>query len=208
MSLLLPLEIETSASLVLDALNKESIDVYRFLSERYLSVDPGADAVFQFMFRSFYRLDNAGLTPKFKQRYFDLMQDAKEAGRADLVSIVKELWKFPNRKGQQSLQFSFATKLAATVDPRLPIYDAEVASLFGFQPPHPSKPFEVRLDTYLSFYCKLRRLYEQTLTNNQLNFTRTLFREKFTCNEAQVSEQKALDFIFWAAGKRSKARAQ
>jgi hypothetical protein len=34
--------------------------------------------VFQFTFRSFYRLDNAGLTPEFKSKYFALLEESRK----------------------------------------------------------------------------------------------------------------------------------
>lgn len=204
MSIQLPPEINENASQIIAALDPESIDVYQFLSERYLASDLATDTVYQFVFRSFYRLDNAGLTPEFKRRFFELMRDAKVAGVADIASLVEELRRFPNRKGQSSLQFSFATKLAATVNSHAPIYDAEVASLFGFRAPYTYKSFEKRLAEYLAFYEDLKQLYEKIIIDNQLRSARDLFRSRFGCDEMQVSEYKALDFIFWAAGKQSR----
>lgn len=107
-------------------------------------------------------------------------------------------------RGHQSLQFSFATKLAATVNPRLPIYDKEVASVFQFRAPYTYKPFERRLAEYLGFHECQKQLYEQIVNNGLLNAARAQFRKRFACSEEEVSEYKVIDFILWAAGKQSR----
>ena len=81
MSPQVPRYIENDADAILQTLSRESIDVYRFLSERFITFDPKDDAVFQFVFRSFYRLDNAGLTPEFKERFFNFPAQQKTADR-------------------------------------------------------------------------------------------------------------------------------
>ena len=78
---------------------------------------------------AFYRLDNAGLTPEFKSKYFMLLEESRNLPEVYLRNLVKELYAIPNLKGQQSLQFSFVTKLANTVNRQYPIYDSEVGCL-------------------------------------------------------------------------------
>lgn len=204
MPLQIPAHIENNAVPILDAIGQESVDVYRFLSQRYAENDPEDDRVFQFLFRSFYRLDNAGLRPEFKRRFFEIMSSAKLDGHMSIKSVVNDLRQITNLKGQESLQFSFATKLAATVDHHTPIYDAEVASILGFRAPYNYKSFDSRLEKYLVFYNDLKQLYAYIIETDQLSEIRARFRMKFSCSVDDVSEQKALDFIFWAAGKLSK----
>jgi hypothetical protein len=56
-------------------LDVESFYVYNFLKDEYLETkDITTNHLFQFTYRSFYRLDNAGLTKEFKNRYFELFK--------------------------------------------------------------------------------------------------------------------------------------
>lgn len=137
--------IEQNADSIVRDIGRESIDVYRFLSDRFLQSNVSSDTIFQFVFRSFYRLDNAGLTDIFKTRYFELLEANRRNESIDLTSIVTELYEFPNRKSHNTLQFSFATKLANTVNCSYPIYDSKVGLMFDFQVPGSYKAFEVRL---------------------------------------------------------------
>ena len=49
--------IEASRSRVIEALNPESPAIYTFLMDRFAHSDVAQDPVFQFVFRSFYRLE-------------------------------------------------------------------------------------------------------------------------------------------------------
>lgn len=193
--------IENDAAAILAHLEPESIAVYRFLSQRFKSHDPTNDGLFQFVFRSFYRLDNAGLTADFKKRFFELMSVAKAEGTADIHAISLELREFPTLKGNNSLQFSFATKLAATISPHLPIYDSKVATIFGYRTPYHRKCFEDRLAANLRFHSTLQAIYQRIIDENSFPTVRALFRSKSGASEQEITEHKALDFIFWTAGR-------
>jgi hypothetical protein len=70
--------IESNTGSILENL-KESIAVYNFLQTRFQQKeDVTKDLLFQFVFRSFYRLDNAGLGAQFKTRYFELMEEFRK----------------------------------------------------------------------------------------------------------------------------------
>lgn len=192
MTLIVASDIEANADKIVQSIGRESVEVYRFLSKRFLEQEPKDDNVFQFIFRSFYRLDNAGLTDKFKTRFFELLSIAKAEKKADIQGIVRSLFDIPNRRGQASLQFSFATKLAATVDSTSPIYDAEVASIFGFRPPYNHKPFEQRLSEYTAFYTELKSLYQTIIDRDRLRDARTMFYSQYLCSRSDVPETKVL----------------
>ena len=117
------------------------------------------------------------------------------------TSVVRDLWAIRNRKGQESIQYSFATKLAATVDEKCAIYDAEVAAVFSFRPPYTYRPFERRLAEYSAFHADLTALYNSIVETDRLREARALFRTMYGAPPASVPETKALDFIFWSAGK-------
>ena len=196
-------DIETNAEEIVTAIGRESVQVYEFLSETFARGSVAENCVFQFMYRSFYRLDNAGLTPDSKREYFVLLEGARNVSEVDLPGLTRKLFAIPNRKGHQSLQFSFVSKLANTVNPRYPIYDAEVASVFSFRAPYNYKTFDVRLSEYMAFYNRLRGIYATILDDNLLRGPRQMFREIYVAPVEKIPEVKVLDFLFWSAGKLS-----
>ncbi|MGA2301474.1 MAG: hypothetical protein ABSG77_12380 [Candidatus Acidiferrum sp.] len=190
-----------NAQVIVEAIGREAVDVYLFLSDEFPRGPVTQNFVFQFVYRSFYRLDNAGLTPEFKSAYFECMEDARRGSTVDIAAIVKELSKLPNLKGQESLQFSFVTKLASTINPSYPMYDDKVAKCFGFRVPYNYKPFDARLQEYLAFYDSLREFYEEVRVNGSVKELVNFFERIYSSAACRVPEVKVLDFIFWSAGK-------
>jgi hypothetical protein len=77
---------------VIDFFNDEPIDVYLYLRDRFESAaDCSRDTVFQFLFRSHYRLDNAGLSVIFKAAYFGLLEKNRGVENVDLECICPTL---------------------------------------------------------------------------------------------------------------------
>lgn len=194
-------KINTYASKIVENIDPESIDVYLFLSDQYRKGDVSTNYLFQFVFRSFYRIDNAGLTSEFKDKYFELMEEARKSQNLDLSYLSKELFKFPNKKGLNTLQFSFISKLANTVDASYPIFDSEISGLYGFKRPYNYKDFDVRLNEYLAFYSKLKSDYRKALKRNLLEFAMNTFEASFPQKEKPIPEIKKIDFLLWSAGK-------
>ncbi len=182
---------------ILEKLDVESIVVYEFLQKEFSKKDVSKDCIFQFMFRSYYRLDNAGLTTEWKQKYFE----AIEKNKNNLFDIKKFLLDFSNIKTLRkynSVQFSFATKAWNILDENKPIYDSFVAKVFNFSPTY-SKDINKKIDNYTDFYKKLEEIYQKILKEDLLKEVLKKFDNKFKNNT--LSQIKKIDFIFWAAGK-------
>lgn len=194
-------QLAAESNRLVESVGQESVDVYMFLTNQFAGGDVAGNHLFQFVFRSFYRLDSAGLTPEFKVEYFRLMEELRVHGSPDVSEIVLALRPFPNRKGQESLQFSFATKLANTVNWSYPIYDSEVARVFGFGTPYNYRSFEDRLSRYVAFYERIRIAYEYILEHDELLVAREAFRKRYRVPPETMAETKVLDFIMWRAGK-------
>ncbi len=58
--------INNDSDAIISNLHQESIDVYNFIQSEYKKGSISKNYIFQFAFRSFYKLDSAGLTPKFR----------------------------------------------------------------------------------------------------------------------------------------------
>lgn len=196
-----------NADRIVRNIDQESIDVYLFLKEQFNNSNVSRNPLFQFVYRSFYRLDNAGLTPEFKNEYFILLENNREIQSIDIEGIVTALHKYPNRKAQNSLQFSFVTKMINMINDSMPIYDSEVAKVFGFKTPSYTKPFKGRLADFLKFYIELEEFYKETIENKRVD---PVFRilENNLEHVHSLSDTKRLDFLVWSAGKlRNKATA-
>ena len=186
---------------IIENIDQESVDVFNFLKTEFSESDVTKNYLFQFVYRSFFRLDNAGLTPEFKTEYFELLEKNRNVKQFDFDIILKRLFDFPNRKGQNTLQFSFTTKMFNMINNGMPIYDSEVAKMFGFSRPQ-NKEFEKKLDKYLNQFGEISNGYNEIQEKGLLRETLELFDKKFMNNN--LFELKKIDFIFWSAGKIKK----
>jgi hypothetical protein len=87
------------------------------------------------------------------------MEEMRNSPTIDIVQVVDRLYEYPRRKGDNSIQFSFATKMANTIIPSYPIYDKEVAKAFGFSTNH-FKDKEQRMKRYLAKYQIIQDTYK------------------------------------------------
>lgn len=191
-------KINDNAETIIESLEEESVAVYVFLYNEFLKGDITLNPVFQFVYRSFYRLDNAGLTPEFKTAYFELLQQYRSEHSIDPVDIVNELYRYERRKGEHSIQFSFTTKLINMIEPTYPIYDSEVARVFQFSTYY-IKDKEKKLARYLEQQNIIIQTYNQIIEENLLEKPIVQLDTRFKNYKLPLT--KKLDFIFWAYGK-------
>lgn len=169
---------------------EESVRVYEWLDAHK---GQPTDPVFRFVFRSNYRLDNAGLTAGWKARYFEFL--ARREG--ELRAVLEGLYHVPTARNVKSLQFSFATKLLHTLDPRRPIYDSKVAELLGL-PVKKVRDFAANVAACVAVYDDLCEVQRQLLLDAGVNNRVAALKARY---DSPISDEKALDFLLWSVGK-------
>ncbi len=182
---------------IISNISRESVDVYLWLRDEYKKGNIKNNTVFQFVFRSYYRLDRAGLGKKLKKRYFELL-DAKED---NLEFILNELHKIPRERGDNTVQFSFATKLLHTIDNSKPIFDDEVSVVIHKKVAGKNKE---RIESARKIYAYLENFYSEFIGNVKIQKVIKKFKSKFDIDAKRISEQKILDFLIWSLGKLKK----
>lgn len=94
--------------------------------------------------------------------------------------------------------FSFITKLAATVSSDYPIYDSLVADVLGFDERNRTGNWEARRERCLAFYKWLQTLYDTLLSRTVTPSAIAALNSHYS---GALPDMKALDFLFWQAGK-------
>jgi hypothetical protein len=182
------------------SLDVESFHVYNFLKEEfYKTNDIRENCLFQFTYRSFYGLDNAELTKEFKNRYFELMQEYRTTS-IDLKEICIDLYNYRTQDGLNRVQFSFATKLANTIDDSYPIYDSEVAKVFNFNQPYYLKDRNLEIDKYLEQYDYIKHVSSQLSANENIKEIFLEMDDLYGVSCKSISNIKKLDFLVWRVG--------
>ena len=193
-------EILTNQNEILLRVDIESIDVYRFLRDEYKKGSINSNNVFQFVFRSYYRLDNAGLGDALKKKYFELLANRQD----NLKKILLELYRIPTLRNFNAVQFSFATKLLHTIDTNNPIFDSEVSEVIHKRVT--GKNMEEKIESCLKIYDSLKSTYMMLLQDKEIKNLILKFREKFRVDENDMPDMKVLDSIVWSLGKLMKKK--
>lgn len=179
---------------IFNEIKQESIDVYIFLLEQYDEGNISNNYLFQFIFRSYYRLDNAGLSPECKEVFFKLLNNKEK----NLNKILDTLYNIPTLRGLNAIQFSFATKLLNMIDSNSPIYDSQVGDVINQRVTGNSK--ETKIQSCNQILVNLESLYKILLGDKKIRDIVSKFRIKYD-KQNKCSDAKILDFILWALGK-------
>jgi hypothetical protein len=195
--------IESRSSEIIQSIARESIDVYNYLSSQLRQTNVTADYFYQFVYRSFFRLDNAGLTDNFKVKYFDFLEEFKNKKEFDYHEILSQLYEIKNKKNQCCFQFSFVTKMHNIIQNDRPIFDANVVDVLKLKFPS-KKLFDEKFKIHMQLLLEIESFYSKTVNDNLLPITLSVFDTKFSDNK--LSLNKKIDFILWSAGKKVKTK--
>jgi len=177
----------------------EDLDIHTYLTllDIFRNTDVGQDAEFQGKYCKYWRLYGAGLDQSFRASYFELMEGLKGKPIPNIEEVTRTLHEVPsNKKGRKTLQLSFASKLLHTLDPRRPIYDSMVATFYSFTVP--KRSFEVKLQSFLSFYGFLVIEYKRVLSNGSIQQPIAHFRHRFSVSD-EYTDEKIIDTLVWRA---------
>lgn len=102
-------------SVLLDAIDPATdVNVYQQLMDDLHRTDVAQDHLFQRAYRRYWQLNPARLSDSYLQAHFDMLEHLKARPEtATVETVARALYALPTHgNGRQSLQFSFASKLA------------------------------------------------------------------------------------------------
>lgn len=180
---------------------KDDFKEYFELKDLLAEKSPKAKQEFRKLFSQWYRLNNAGVTEAFKARYFELLFEAGPHGKEDPYSeILLNLYRFKRRRGDRSLQCSFASKLVGIHDESWPIYDKYVREFFGMGVPAAGS-IAFRAAGFASNMRLIKQRYQEWCACPQFNGTVEPLYEKNPGLRA-CHPHRALDVLVWTVGAK------
>jgi len=182
------------ADKIVDEIGLKFIQKYEWLLNSLNIRDVSVDKEYQKRYNAFWRL--RGLDSAYKDAYFKCLEANKFNSNIDAIQVCEFLYSFPtNKKGTKTLQFSFSTKIAHMVNPKLPIYDKMVRNFYHFPESNRSLNFDVRLLDYRLLYNFLIDEYKRILDKNLLAKAIKVFRSEL--NPKNFSDEKVIDSLIW-----------
>jgi len=116
---------------------------------------------FRRVFASYYGLNVAGLSPAFKDRYFERLFGLRlRPGVDPYTPLLRELHEIPGLNGKQGLHCSFVSKLVSIHDETRPIFDHHIGNFFGLAVPADGS-VDFRIAGFLWNLERLSKIYER-----------------------------------------------
>ena len=163
---------------------KKGIDKYIKIMELFTKVNVSKDEEFQRKYNDFYKIRR---NKQFRERYYSIIENSKK-DKPSLIKVLDELYKFGN------LEVSFASKLLATIDPNLPVWDKYVLENFKISPPSRKLEKIERINQTNGVYESLKNKYKDLLEKDEGKLMIRIFNEYYPND---ISSIKKIDFIIW-----------
>jgi len=162
---------------------------YNTIMDKIHSVDVSKDAEFQRNFNGFYRMRQRSKT--FYSTYYSLMEKCKSTPM-EFKDILETLYHELNR-----VEPSFSSKLLATINTSMPIWDVFVLKNLNLKkPPQYSK---TRLEDTVKLYDKIVNWYHHKTKSSEGIEMIKIFDEAYP--DSNISNIKKIDFILWQTRK-------
>lgn len=167
---------------------KAGIARYYDLLQRSSAVNVAEDLSFQKAFTAFYRLRR---DKDWRAYYFDLFECMKS--RKEDVSFGEIQLRLLQKCGQ--IESSFSSKMLATINPDMPIWDSYVLKNLGLKLRGKNK--EERFSMAVVLYDNICSWYRDFLKTDESKEMIEMFNQTFP-EYSNITEIKKIDFIIWA----------
>lgn len=162
---------------------KVGLTKYNWIMRRVHEVDVSADANFQKSYNGFYRMRQR--PADFYKTYYAFLEQNKDNPSLTFEEILTYLYEETG-----SIHASFSSKLLATVNPDMPIWDKFVLQNLGLRTPYYYA--KDRMQKTIQLYQRICEWYQSEQAREKLQLFNALFPNE------EISDVKKIDFILWA----------
>jgi len=158
---------------------------YLYIMKIINETDVSKDLEFQKKFNGFYRIRQRNT--EFYTEYYNLMQSYKNKG----ISFDSVLRHFYDVLGR--VEASFSSKMVATINPNLPVWDEFVLKNLNLK--KPSYGAKDRVNKTIELYKTIVDWYDDFLLTDDAKQMLDLFESKYP--NTDITNIKKIDLILW-----------
>lgn len=165
---------------------KSGVDKYINIMDKLNLCNVSENMDFQKAYNGFYRIRQR--KPEFYKSYYDYMESCKN----ETVTYSNVITHFYNQFNR--IEASFSSKLLATSNPDMPVWDSIVLRNLGLKPPAYYKAN--RLENVISLYSEIVNWYREYLkTPNSIEVIK-VFDSIYP--NTKITDVKKIDFALWS----------
>jgi hypothetical protein len=162
------------------------IEKYLKLMEQLNTTNVAEDAAFQRAYNGFYRVRQR--SGSWYETYYGVM----EAAKCKQPTFAETLDQIHTLTGRY--EPSFSSKLVATLNPHLPVWDVHVLRNLGVKPPNYDHP--ARLARLKECYARIESWYQDFMVSEEGHGWVNAFNEQ-VADHHKLTDLKKIDFILW-----------
>lgn len=164
---------------------RDGVKKYLFIMDYFLTHEDFSDKEFQRKFKGFYRVRR---NQYFCDVYFDLLKKYKDNKDVDFREVLEKLYAVSNR-----IEASFTSKLLATINPDMPVWDSEVLKHIGseLEVAESGDRFSDADNKYRAMVSYYKRLLSEKATEERIKEFDQIVPG------CAITNIKKIDFILW-----------
>jgi hypothetical protein len=165
---------------------KKGLDQYLWIQSELMKKDVSKDVEFQKKFNYFYKI-TPHRNKEWQKEFYSLLQKSKK----DTVTFESILSKLFKKTGK--VESSFASKLVATIDPKMPVIDSIVLKNLKLKLPYSYD--KERESKIIKIYQTLIKEFSLFLKTESGKYLVEQFTKEYPTSK--ISKTKMLDLILW-----------
>ncbi len=179
-------KIEPESVLNKQLIRSIGIDKYSTIQNTFLETDVSQDVEgFQKLFNSFYVVRR---NSEWRKQYYNIFESLKTQHEPVSFEMILSKMLFSGR-----IEASYSSKMLATLNPDMPIWDQYVLKNVGIAPPSEGTG---KFDSTVEVYTQLCEWYEGYLKTDNAKACIAHFNKTFP-EYKSISDIKKIDFYLW-----------
>lgn len=163
-----------------------SLDKYNYLMNKLYDCDISKDKDFQTKFNAFYRVRR---NKKWREVFYSYFEQNKSNKNLTFDEILDYMY-----KKTKNIEASFCSKLLATINPNMPIWDQYVIKNLNLKVNGKTK--KEKLESTKSVYKQIVEIEKEKLVDENIQKSINDFKNFFS--EYNLSDIKVLDYFIWS----------
>ena len=161
------------------------LDKYCYIQEKIYNCDISKTTNFQTTFNAFYKVRR---DKKWRESFYVYFESIKNNKNIKFEEILQHIYKATGR-----IEASFASKMLATINSNMPIWDQYVLKNLNLKVSGKTK--KEKLDNTIKTYYEIVEREKEELKREDIKQLIKEFKQNF--KEYEISEIKILDYILW-----------
>ncbi|MBR3058946.1 MAG: hypothetical protein IKG93_13410 [Clostridiales bacterium] len=166
---------------------RSGIEHYASIISKVWKVDISTDVAFQKEFTYFFRVRR---NENWRNVFYKLFEECKSVKELSFEKVLREIYRLTGR-----IEASFSSKLVATLNPEMPIWDSIVLSKLQMKAPI-GKDKELRLEKTIKLYADIVGWYSTFMKTDNAKKWIAEFDKTFP-EFVGITEVKKIDFMLW-----------